>query len=71
MLETTGRCYCTGFRVRIGRGVSTSWTVSKPLANGIAAGVNWACADVNHIPGLDPGDVRVFAADLLMGTGCP
>ena len=27
----------------------------------VATGVNWACADVNNIPGRDPGDVVVFA----------
>ncbi len=29
----------------------------------VAAGVNLACADLNGIPGLDPGDVTVFVAD--------
>ena len=37
----------------------------------VATGVNWACADVNNIPGRDPGDVVVFVADLLTGTRCP
>ena len=41
------------------------------LACFVATGVNCACADVNNVPGLDPGDATVFVADLLAGTGCP
>ncbi len=54
-----------------GDGVRNGIDVEGFVACFVATGVNCACADVNNIPGLDPGDVAVFVADLLAGTACP
>ncbi len=64
-----GRCALSVGRPR--RKPVRRFTVAFAVAGFLATGVNCACAEVDGIAGLDPGDVTVFVADLPAGTDCP
>ncbi len=53
-----------------GDGMLDGGDIQRFVACFVATGINCDCADVNNIPGLDPGDVTAFVSDLLAGITC-